>query len=199
MYLQYLTTTFSCRLNVLLNSESVKVWKTVMLNKCLNTFKSFTTVTTSCLFLFCFLVHFNFLLSLVTEDTGILLFRQLVLTPCDQSQPIAVRSHCVGDSIESGQSGGNPFWPESPQLSITHSRPITWWSTGNWLERTFPAFGLRVSPDDPENEEVMCWVFFFFFKSLFVLTIMYDYIITYIDCVINHLIMPVFSQVFVKR
>lgn len=141
MYLQYLTTTFSCRLNVLLNSESLKVWKTVMLNKCLNTFKSFTTVTTSCLFLFCFLVHFNSLLSLVTEDAGILLFRQLVLTPCDQSQPIAVRSHCVGDSNESGQSGGNPFWPESPQLSITHSWPITWWSTGNWLERTFPAFG----------------------------------------------------------
>lgn len=126
MYLQYLTITFSCRLKC-----PPELWKTVLLNKCLNTFKSFTTMTTPCFFLSYFLVHFNSLLSLVTADAGFVLFRQLVLTPCDQSQPIAVRSHCVGDSNESGQSGGNPFWPESPQLSITHSRPITWWSTGN--------------------------------------------------------------------
>lgn len=169
--------TFSCRLNVLQNSESLKVWTTVMLNKCLNMFKSFTSMTTSCFFLLYFLVHFSSLLSLVTSNAGIALFRQLVLTPCDQSQPITVRphSHCVGDSSESGQSGGNPFWPESPSCqSLSHSQSPgaaqeTDWK-GHFLLFFFyfkRFFGLIVSPDVPENEEVMWSVFLLFFLNLY--------------------------------
>lgn len=44
-------------------------------------------------------------------------------------------------------------------------------------------FGLIVSPDVPENEEVM-WSGFF--SSVFVLIVTFDYISTYIDWVINY-------------
>ncbi len=163
----YSQQTFSCRLNVLRTLESLKVWTTVMLNKCLNMLKSFTSMTTSCFFLLYFLVHFSSLLSSVTSNAGIALFRHHVIN-LSQSQCVLTLTVSVTPANQVNRVGTRS---DRSHPAVNHSltanhlvqhRKLTGKDTSCfWRPVIGRLFGLIVSPDVPENEEVMWSVFFF--------------------------------------
>ncbi len=180
----------SCRLNVFQNSESLKVWTTVMLNKCLNMFKSFTSMTTSGFFLFSPVIGH---IKRRNRSFPISLFWHHVINLC-QSQCVRVltltgvcrwlqRIRSIG--WEPVLTGVTPSVNHSLTANhLVQHRKLTEKDTSCfWRPVIGRFFGLIVSPDVPENEEVMWSVFF---SSVFVLIVTFDYISTYINWVINY-------------
>ncbi len=159
-----------------------------MLNKCLNMFKSFTSMTTSGFFLFSPVIghikrrnrsfpislYWHHVINLSQSQCVRVLTLTVSVTPANQVNRVGTRSdrsHPVCQSLTHSQSPGaaqETDWKGHFLLLEACDWMVLWFDSVTWCSREW-------------GSDVEC-----FFSSVFVLIVTFDYISTYIDWVINY-------------